>query len=231
LTVEAIILAGGFGTRLASVFTDRPKALAPVGGEPFLTLLIRRLRREGFRRAIIATGYLGEQIEAEFGSIMESVEIVFSHECEALGTGGAAQLAMQLARDSEVFVINGDTWVDLDYAEMLAFHRGHRAKVTIAVVEVSDTARYGALEIANETIVRFGEKLLSGPGVISAGNYLLNRDVFDAFTLPMRFSIEKDLFAAHLGDLNPAAFRARGNFIDIGIPDDLVRARTLIERL
>jgi D-glycero-alpha-D-manno-heptose 1-phosphate guanylyltransferase len=227
--MEAIILAGGLGTRLASVLTDRPKALALVRGEPFLTLLIRRLGEQGFRRAIIATGHLGEQIRANLGSKVGPVETVFSQESQPLGTGGATRLAIKLARSSEVFVMNGDTWVDLDYKDMLAFHRGREARVTVAVAEVADTARYGSLEMGNETIVRFGEKSGSGRGIISAGNYLLNRDVFDSFTLPKRFSIEKDFFEAHLADLKPAAFRAKGRFIDIGIPDDLMRAQSLCE--
>ena len=225
--MEAIILAGGFGTRLASVLSDRPKALAPVGEEPFLILLLRKLSNEGFRRAIIATGHLGDQIVAALGCKVGGVEIVFSRESEPLGTGGAARLAIELARSSEVFVINGDTWVDLDYGDMIAFHHRHESKVTVAVVPVPDTTRYGTLEIVNDRIVSFREKSASGQGVINAGNYLLNRDVFASFALPKRFSIERDFLEEYLDVLKPAAFRARGSFIDIGIPDDLSRAQAL----
>lgn len=227
--MEAIILAGGLGTRLASVLNDRPKALAPVKGVPFLTMLLGKLGREGFHRAIIATGHLGRQIESELGSRMGPVEIVISQEPKPLGTGGAARLAMPLTSDSDVFVINGDTWVDLDYGEMLVFHRDRGAMVTVGVVEVPDTSRYGALDVANDSIIHFGEKSVSGPGMISAGNYLLNRDVFETIVLPECFSMEKDFFEAHLGELRPGVFKARGTFIDIGIPDDLVRAQTLLE--
>lgn len=227
--MEAIILAGGFGTRLASVLVDRPKALAPVNGEPFLSLLLRRLSRDGFRRVIVSTGHLGEQIEAELGARSGPVEIVVSQENEPLGTGGATRLAMQLARSSDLFVMNGDTWIDLNYREMLAAHQKRQSRATLAVVEVPDAARYGALEIANDAIVRFGEKSGSGPGFISAGNYVLHRDIFDSFTLPKRFSIERDFFETHLEELKPAIFQTTGKFIDIGVPEDLARAQTIFE--
>jgi D-glycero-alpha-D-manno-heptose 1-phosphate guanylyltransferase len=227
--VEAIILAGGFGTRLASVLADCPKALAPVCGEPFLVLLLRRLSREGFRRVIVSTGHLGAQIEAELGARSDSLEVVISHESEPLGTGGAARIAMRLARENEVFVMNGDTWIDLNYETMLAAHCKRRSKATLAVVAAPDATRYGALEIENDAIVRFGEKSASGPGFISAGNYLLNRDIFDSFRLPARFSIEKEFFEAYLAELKPAVFRTEGKFIDIGVPEDLARAQRYLE--
>jgi D-glycero-alpha-D-manno-heptose 1-phosphate guanylyltransferase len=223
--MEAIVLAGGWGTRLASVIRDVPKALAPVGNQPFLELLLLRLKQSGFTRVILSVGYLHGMIREHFGSLFEGVDLTYAGEEEPLGTGGATLRALRLGHSSPVFVLNGDTLVDLDFDAMLSRHVAREASVSLAVAEMADCSRFGRVLIEEDHVVGFAEKGLPGPGKISAGVYLMNQDLFAPYRLPVAFSLEKDFFAPHIKQLRPLAFRASGYFIDIGIPEDLARAQ------
>ena len=137
MTMEAIVLAGGRGTRLASVIRDVQKALAPVGNQPFLELLLLRLKQSGFTRVILSVGYLHGMIREHFGSLFEGVELTYAGEEEPLGTGGATLRALRLGHSSPVFVLNGDTLVDLDFDAMLSRHVAREASVSLAVAEMA----------------------------------------------------------------------------------------------
>ncbi|MGA3334093.1 MAG: nucleotidyltransferase family protein [Terracidiphilus sp.] len=228
--MEAIVLAGGMGTRLASRLEGVPKSMAPVAGRPFLEILLAQLRGAGCARALLSVGHLHTVIQDHFGASFRGLRVDYVVENTPLGTGGAIRLALAEAQEDSVLALNGDTFLDADYADMMRFHSEQRAATTIAVVHQHDVARYGGVAVENNRIVAFEEKGRSGPGWISAGAYVLNRNLEWPRSLRERFSIEKDFFAPEIGRLAPATYTVDGYFLDIGVPEDLDRAQTELAR-
>ena len=228
MNLQAVILAGGLGTRLRSVVGETPKAMAQVAGRPFLEHLLADLEAQGVRRVVLAVGYRREVIRAHFGEAFRGVALAYSEEEEPLGTGGAVRRALRLAGPGPCVVLNGDTWLDLDYPAMARAHLDAAAALTIAVRAVPDVARCGALEVEGGRVRAFREKGPSGPGFVNAGVYVLSAALFDGLALPDAFSLERDVFAPHVRELAPLAFVASGRFIDIGVPEDFERAQRLL---
>jgi D-glycero-alpha-D-manno-heptose 1-phosphate guanylyltransferase len=226
--MQAIVLAGGLGTRLRGVVPALPKPMAPVQGRPFLALILDRLVSAGFEAVVLAVGYRSEVIRSYFGERYRGLALRYSVESEPLGTGGAIRLACPLTSVPDVFVVNGDTFLDLDYRAMLDAHRRAEALLSIAVCSVPDAGRYGALELHGERVRGFCEKGRSGPGWINAGVYILAQPIRAYFPRQAAFSFEQDLLVPQVGVLQPLAYAAEGLFIDIGIPEDYARAQTLL---
>jgi len=225
--MQAIILAGGLGARLRSVVPDLPKPMARVAGRPFLAWVLEHLATAGCARAVLAVGYRHEAIREHFGDRFQDMELVYSVEDTPLGTGGAIRLAADGVDDPPVFVVNGDTFLDLDYPAMLAAHRAAGEAMSMAVCPVPDVGRYGALELADGHVAGFLEKGPAGPGTINAGVYLLSRRVLDMIPPGQACSFERQVLAPRLAEIRPAAFAAPGLFIDIGVPEDYARAQDL----
>lgn len=223
--MEAIVLAGGFGTRLRQVVADLPKPLAPVAGRPFLAIVLEQLRAQGFTEAMLAVGYRHEAIRGAFGERFGALRLSYSVEDKPLGTGGAIRLAARACSGHDVFVLNGDSFVELDFAAMRAAHHRAAARLTVGAVEVADASRYGRLLVEDSRLVGFAEKGSAGPGLINAGVYLMRRDLLETLGLPEAFSFELDVLAARLQELRPWVHRASGRFIDIGVPEDYARAQ------
>ncbi len=224
--MEVIVLAGGQGTRLAGILSGRPKPMADIAGRPFLEYLLDLLLEQDAQTAILSVGYMAQVIQEHFGVAYKGMRISYVIEESPLGTGGAIRNALKLATEDTVFVLNGDTFVELNYGAMMAEHKAKHAGLAIAVRLVDDVSRYGAIATDEQGLIRrFGEKRLTGAGLINSGVYLLHRVLFDSFTLADPFSMETDFVGAHLAQLQPLAFRSDGYFIDIGIPSDLERAR------
>lgn len=223
--MEAIVLAGGFGTRLRQVVADLPKPLAPVAGRPFLAIVLEQLRAQGFTEAMLAVGYRHEAIRGAFGERFGALRLSYSVEDKPLGTGGAIQLAARACSGHDVFVLNGDSFAELDFAAMRAAHHRAAARLTVSAVEVADASRYGRLLVEDSRLVGFAEKGSAGPGLINAGVYLMRRDLLETLGLPEAFSFELDVLAARLQELRPWVHRASGRFIDIGVPEDYARAQ------
>ncbi len=224
--MEAIVLAGGLGTRLASRLYGLPKPMAPVVGRPFLEILLTQLRRSGCTRVLLSVGHQHTVIQDHFGASFHGMPIDYVIESSPLGTGGAIRLALAEAREESVLVLNGDTFLDADYAAMLRFHEAEGAAVTLAVVHCADVSRYGSVIIEGQRVVGFQEKGNSGPGYISAGTYVLARNLAWPHGLAEKFSIETDFFVPEVARLRPAAFKVNGFFLDIGIPEDYDRTQT-----
>lgn len=224
--MEAIVLAGGLGTRLASRLHGLPKPMAPIASRPFLEILLTQLRRSGCTRVLLSVGHQHTVIQNHFGASFHGTPIDYVIESTSLGTGGAIRLALAEVREDSVLVLNGDTFLDADYAAMLRFHASQGATVTLAVVQRDDVRRYGSVTIEDQRIVHFEEKGSSEPGWISAGAYVLPRNLVWPPALPEKFSIEQDFFVPEVARLRPAAFKVDGFFLDIGIPEDLDRAQT-----
>ena len=224
--MEAIILAGGFGTRLSPVVQHVPKAMAPIRGRPFLELLLQRLERSGVERIILSVGYLHHVIQQHFGSRFGPIELEYVVEQSPLGTGGAVRLALTHAVDRQAFVLNGDTLVALDYRAMYQRYFAAKARIAIAVCEMEDTSRYGKVMVDGDIVTGFLEKqAYSGRGLINAGVYLLDRDLVSEHPTGEVFSFERDYLTPMVASLRPYAFRTQGEFIDIGVPEDYERAQ------
>ena len=228
--VEAIILSGGFGTRLRSRLEGIPKPMVQVAGRPFLEILVDRLVDRGFERVILSVGYLANVIQDHFGGAWRGVPVEYVVEEEPLGTGGAIRKSMERIAASSAFVLNGDTWLDVDYAAMNALHQGSQATLTLALNHVSDMARFGGVELKNGNVVSFIGKGQSGAGWINGGVYILSSDFPWPENLPARFSFEADVLLPLLPSLKHAVHLTSGIFIDIGVPEDLDRAQAEFQR-
>lgn len=227
----AVILAGGFGTRLASVVTDVPKPMALVAGKPFLERLLDRLERSGVRLVVLAVGHKGAIVRGHFGSRHGSLEVRYSEEAEPLGTGGALRLAFGSHALERALVLNGDTWCDVDLPALSRAHAAAGVVATLTLVQEEQASRFGTVRVDAQGRVRgFSEKRPdAGPGLINAGVYVLERQVFDLAPAAARFSLESEVLEPHAGSGIFAAYVAKGaRFIDIGVPDDYARAQTLL---
>lgn len=219
------MLAGGFGTRLREVVPDLPKPMAPVAGRPFLEILLNWLARNGFTRVILSLGYQAEKIVAHFGTSYSGMELVYEIEAKPLGTGGAIRQASMHCTGSHFFVFNGDSYLDLEVAEVEAWWQRHRRPVIVARA-VADTTRYGRLETDGSRIIEFIGQGTPGPGIINGGCYVLNIDQLSQWPSGEAFSIEADYFPNEVKKHNYDVFIYRGFFIDIGVPADYIRAQT-----
>ena len=223
--MQAIVLAGGLGTRLRGVVPDLPKPLAPVNGRPFLAIVLRQLRAQGFDSVVLSVGYRHELIRQAFGDHFGALALVYVVEDRPLGTGGAIRLAARACSEADVFVLNGDSYADVDFADMQGRHCEARVPLTVCAVEVADAARYGRVVVGDSRVAGFVEKGTKGPGLINAGIYLMRRSLLEAPDLPEVFSFERDVLEARLGELRPLAYPTHGRFIDIGVPEDYSRAQ------
>lgn len=222
------MLAGGFGTRLAHVVPDVCKPMAPVAGEPFLRYVLDQLDGAGFGHVVIADGYRREQIEEYFMGTYRGLQVDYSPEDEPLLTGGAVKKALASCEGPYVFVVNGDTWFDVDFAAMEDVATKADPTAVLAAKRMRDFDRYGTLDVAPDGTIRaFREKQPCAEGLINGGVYLLRRDALD--DMPTKFSLETDFFERVVGDDCLAAVECAGGFIDIGVPEDYERAQAMFE--
>jgi NDP-sugar pyrophosphorylase family protein len=224
--LDAIILAGGKGTRLRSVVADRPKPLAQVDGKPFLDILLEQLAAFAeVRTVVLATGYLADMIRERYeGNRRFGFEIRLSPEEQPLGTGGALLAALPMVESDNILVLNGDSYVDVDLRRLVSFHASQGAALTMTVVEVVDTSRYGSVELdsSKARVVGFTEKGdRGGPGFINAGCYLFSREVLSTRRRGPS-SLERDIIP-ELRD-GTFAYVSTGRFIDIGTPESYRQA-------
>jgi NDP-sugar pyrophosphorylase family protein len=233
LDTPALLLVGGMGTRLRSVVPLKPKPLASVGDKSFLQLLVRQLQHQGVRRLLLCTGYEADQIEQEFGDGRAwDIAIGYSRESNPMGTAGAIKLASEHIKDAcDFFVMNGDSFLEVDLPELIRFHRERQAAASIAVVSVRNAGRYGAVVVdPGKRVVGFVEKSGSeSPGLINGGVYVFNRSVLEYFPEGPA-SLERDVFPRLL-DRGVYALEQKGIFIDIGTPEDYARAQEICSRL
>jgi D-glycero-alpha-D-manno-heptose 1-phosphate guanylyltransferase len=226
--MEAVILAGGMGTRLHDAVPDLPKPMAPVNGKPFLWYLLNWLTEYPVSKVILSTGYLHESIISYFGDSFEGVPIEYAIEKEPLGTGGGLMLAAGKVSGSDFIVINGDTYFPVNLAELYTFHTGQSAFITIALKKMKGFSRYGSVECSDGWILQFHEKKFCHDGFISGGIYVMNRNMLMSQPFPEIFSLEKDILekSAGIGDLRCMVFNQ--TFLDIGIPEEYQRAGIIL---
>ncbi len=225
--MEAIVLAGGFGTRLRQVVADVPKPMAPIAGRPFLEILLGSLAQKGFSRVVLSLGFMAEKISDYFGTRFAGMDIVYVVEETPLGTGGAIRLALDACTKDHVFVFNGDTYLDLEVRSLEQRWQAKRHPIVVGR-QVPDTSRYGRLVADGERVTCFSEKGIAGPGLINAGCYVLAKDALAKFPLNQPFSIETDYLVPEVARATVEVFETVGVFIDIGIPEDFARAQSLL---
>jgi len=228
--MEAIVLAGGFGTRLREMVPSLPKPMAPVCGRPFLEILLASLAEKGFARVVLSLGYLAESVVDHFGDSFAGMRLVYEIERTPLGTGGALRRALHRCEADHVFVLNGDTYLDLEVDEVEAQWMRDHVPIIVAR-EVPDTTRYGRLNTAGRHVVGFASKGISGSGLINAGCYVFPRNIVRKFPADEAFSLEDDFLAKSAARFPIDCFVCHGDFIDIGVPDDYVRAQSELAKV
>ena len=223
---EAIILAGGFGTRLRTVLPDLPKCMAPVHGRPFIEAMLQYLWEQGIEHIILSLGYRHQVVVEYVQKHHPDRNISFVIEEEPLGTGGAISLALNAANDAAVFILNGDTFFHANLHALEQFHRLHKADCSLVVKYMEDAARSGTVAFNDaQRVTAFQEKRDGARGWINGGVYLLNRDHYPARQFPKKYSFEHDYLSAKLQDFRICAQEQDAYFIDIGIPADYERAQ------
>lgn len=224
---EAIILAGGLGTRLNEVVKELPKPMAPINDRPFLTYQLDYLLLYGIRRVILSVGYKYEAIESYFGSEYRGMEILYAVEKEPLGTGGAIAMALEMALSDQVLVLNGDTHFRVNYGRLWNFHKRTEAKISMVLRLVEDVDRFGSVDVDFLGVVRsFSEKgRFTGRGLINGGVYIIDKAYFKSLRLPEKCSFERDCLEIIYPQKSLFAMQCKAYFIDIGIPEDYETAQ------
>jgi D-glycero-alpha-D-manno-heptose 1-phosphate guanylyltransferase len=230
--MQAIVLAGGFGTRLKTVVADKPKALSLVAGNPFLYYVIEHLRKEGITDFIFSLGYLSEQIVSFLNNCYPDLSYKYCVETSPLGTGGGIKKALELATEKDVLIVNADTFFEVDISLMMQVHRKAQANCTIALKAMTDFDRYGTVAIdAEKNIVSFKEKTYTQSGLINGGYLILDKGFFEVTTAHLSdvFGYEKDFLEPNLEKMTIKGFISNGYFIDIGIPEDYLEAQKVFK--
>lgn len=222
---EAIVLAGGLGTRLKTVISDLPKSLAPVAGKPFLAYLLDYAKKQGIQKFVFALGYKTELIETFVKTHLPKGSYSFSVEEEPLGTGGAIFKACRELSDEEAIVLNADTFFGISYLNLSIIHELRKASCTLALKPMKSFDRYGAVDLEKQVITGFSEKKFHKSGLINGGVYALSTAAFLQKSFPPAFSFEKDFLEKEYKNGQILGMISDAYFIDIGIPEDYERAQ------
>ena len=219
---DAILLCGGAGLRLRSITANAPKAMARIGGRPFLELPLRQLRRHRFQRVILAVSYQQDIIRSHFGERAFGLELKYSAESSPLGTGGALRNAADVVQSEKVLVMNGDSYTDADLNRLMLKHDETKADVSMVVVPADERSDCGSVFVdASGNLAQFAEKQRScGARYINAGIYVLSRHILDLIPAGIQVSLEEELFPRWMQ--NGACIKAffhSGTCVDIGTPD------------
>jgi NDP-sugar pyrophosphorylase family protein len=230
LDMTAIILAGGLGTRLRSVVSDKPKVLAQIGNRPFMTFLLDQLVAAKAKEVVLCTGYMADQIHEKLGNTYKSLKIIHSREPELLGTGGALRRALPHLNSDPVLIMNGDSFVDADLTAYVKWFFKQGRQASLLLVKVLNTDRYGKVLFAKDgRLSAFEEKGSdTGPGWINAGIYIMKKSLVTSMPAGIAFSLEREFFPRLLNK-GLYGFCSNGRFIDIGTPQSLRQAQEFFE--
>lgn len=221
---EAIVLAGGLGSRLRSVVADRPKPMADVGGRPFLSYLLYRLAASGINSTVLSIGYMHETITSYFGAKYAGMDISYAIEESPQGTGGGLRDALRLVSGADTLVLNGDTFFAVDLGGIRAAHKESCADLTMALLPMKDFDRYGVVRVEGDRVVAFEEKAPRDFGYVNGGVYVAGRSLATALMgIDGSFSFEA-FIERSVGEFDIRAHISDSYFIDIGVPEDYERA-------
>ena len=224
--MEAVILAGGLGTRLREAVKDVPKCMAQVNKKPFLWYWLKYLSNYDITKIILSLGYKAqiiidwiEKVKTEF-----PFEIIWVKEDEPLGTGGAIRFALEKTTQNDVMIINGDSVFKVPVDDLFKQYKEKNPPLALALKPMQDFERYGNVTIdENNIITSFEEKKFCKKGLINAGVYILNKQKTDLSSYSEKFSFEKEVLEKRK---DICGFVYEGYFIDIGIPEDYYKAQT-----
>lgn len=223
--MQAILLAGGLGTRLQSVVSDRPKPMALIGGKPFMEYVVHELSRHGIRDIIFAVGYKGSMVEEYFGDGSDfGVTVSYAYEETLLGTAGAIKNAARYKTEDKIFVLNADTFYQIDYTRLLRLVEEKGLEMGLVLREVTDVSRYGQATLSDGLLTGFDEKVVQArPGTINGGIYVLSGALIEEIP-EGKVSLEHDMIPKWLKEgRRLGGIVNDGYFIDIGIPEDYYR--------
>ncbi|NPD46407.1 nucleotidyltransferase family protein [Lentimicrobium sp. S6] len=222
---EAIILAGGLGTRLKGVVNDIPKPMAPINGIPFLKYLLEDVHQYGIERIILAVGYKWEVIQDYFGQEFMGMKIIYAIEHEPLGTGGGIKNAMAHLQNKDFFLLNGDTFFKVDLRALETHYQDTQSDLCLSLKAMTNFDRYGTVTLKGNQIIAFQEKKQMEEGLINGGVYALNTSIFELAKDQKKFSFETDIMESGLEQFKVQGFISEAYFIDIGIPEDYLQAQ------
>jgi mannose-1-phosphate guanylyltransferase len=227
--MQALILAGGEGTRLRPLTSTIPKPVVPLVDRPFIAFMIEWLARHGVDDVILGCGFMAEAVRSVLGDGTSlGVRLRYIEEPRPLGTGGALKFAGEML-DQRFLMLNGDVLTDIDLTAQLAQHERTGAKATLALMSVEDPSAYGLVRLQDDGSVR---EFLEKPGpdrqidtsLVNAGAYVLERDVLELMPpAGTSFSIERDVFPVLVGN-GLFGFEASGYWLDIGTPARYLQA-------
>lgn len=220
--MQALLLAGGLGTRLKSVVDDRPKPMALAEGKPFLYYLVEHLKKNGITNIIFAVGYKGSMIEEYFGNGEKfGIKAGYSYEKEQLGTAGAIKNAAKYIDEDYILVLNADTFYNLEYSSLSDIKDKEKSELVLVLREIEDSSRYGVVTLDGSRITGFNEKAQKeGKALINGGVYLMSKSLLDEIP-EGKCSLENEMIPMWLNKgYKLSAYINDGYFIDIGIPED-----------
>ena len=231
--MKAVILAGGFGTRLRPLSCTRPKLMFPIANRTLLDWIMEALAKEGVTQVVLAVNYMADALKREFGTSKHGVEIVYSREKKPLGTGGPIKKAEPLLREGNApfLVLNGDIISSVNYSDLFRRHHDFGGRGTIALHEVEDPTRFGVVELEGTRITRFVEKPSrqeAPSNLVNAGVYVLDPAVFDLIPAETKVSLEREVFPIMVSRGGLYGYRFQGLWVDTGKPDDYFLANRLI---
>lgn len=231
--IQAAILAGGLGTRLRSVVADRPKVLAQVGNQPFLTRLLDRLVQAGVDSVILCTGYLGEQVKETLGETYQTLQLFYSQELSPLGTAGALRLALPQVTADTLLVMNGDSYCTAKLEEFYHWHREKKSQASLLLTQVSDTRRYGRVDFDSDgRILKLVEKSTGETpldGWINAGIYLFERTLLSTIPSGRIVSLEQEMFPQWIAQ-GLYGYCSSSRFLDIGTPESYATVEAFLSQ-
>lgn len=227
LIQEAVILAGGKGTRLKEVVSDVPKVMARVNGRPFLEYILDYLNHNLINHVVLSVGYKHEIIQNHFGNRYKNINLEYAVEETPLGTGGGIKKAFRQIKGYRAYVFNGDTLFLIDLTKITDFHRSKQTLFSLVLRKTEDIRRYGEVKVnENGLIEAFKEKGgQQTEGLINGGAYLIDKKFFEHYSFPDAFSLEKDCFEKLVDQGIFYGVICKQYFIDMGIPDDFKRAQ------
>jgi mannose-1-phosphate guanylyltransferase len=225
--MQALVLAGGEGTRLRPLTLTIPKPVMPLAGRPFLSFMLDWLRGHGADEVILSCGFLSDGVRRVLGDIYEGMRLRYAIERQPLGTAGPVRLAHDEGLlDERLLVLNGDVLTDMDLSAEIAQHERTGARATLALTAVEDVASYGVVPTDDEGRVEAFLEKTEGPAPtnrINAGAYVIERDVAESIPAGRAVSFEREVFPAMVGD-GLYGWSAEGYWIDIGAPDRYLEA-------
>jgi NDP-sugar pyrophosphorylase family protein len=230
--MKAFILSGGFGSKLREVIYNQPKILAPIKGQAFIDHLFYNLKKHGFTEVIMGLGYLAEQVKSYMvHRPLYDLNLIFSVEPSPLGTGGALKHASKYL-DSTFFVINGDTYLDCDYAKALKFHQSSKALVTLVTAKNEFASGFGQVKVNTKKQVT---KFASNPNVkkgesVHAGVYIVEPSVLDKIKSNQKTSFEKEILPKLIKNEKVYAYASKSSFFDIGKTEGYKLAQEKLQR-